>query len=337
MLGLLEWYCSRWQEAWLKNIYKTTNFTQTRLGPVGYHIIGSPPYVLQIHGQMGSADQVTIPDLISPWQRAGFGIIAPNRPGYRNTPVSSGRTMAEQADLYAALLDELGVDKVVVNGGSAGGPSSIEFAARYPNRTHCLLLTVAITGTKKEEKGSPAQGVRPDGTFPLSSRILFRIAVDPIISWAEWQWIKTPDGAIDGSMGELSNFTAEEKAAEKQRIKNNPKDLRIVMEMMKASVPVASTWDGTINDVIQFNNLTLPLEKVKCPTLLAYGKHDSPISGVPIHMAYNAHERMPQSELMILKRGWHLLWVAPDYDQVVSRSIVIATASLKGSAHVEYV
>ena len=59
------------------------------------------------------------------WLEYGFGVIAPSRPGYGRTPLEIGKTHAESADCYAALLDVLKVDKVVVTGISAGGPSAI--------------------------------------------------------------------------------------------------------------------------------------------------------------------------------------------------------------------
>ena len=37
-------------------------------------------------------------------------MIAPSRPGYGRTPLSSGKTHEEAADLMAALLDELKID-----------------------------------------------------------------------------------------------------------------------------------------------------------------------------------------------------------------------------------
>jgi hypothetical protein len=44
-----------------------------------------------------------------------------SRPGYLNTPLASGRGLAEQADLFAALLDALAIERVSVVTVSAGG------------------------------------------------------------------------------------------------------------------------------------------------------------------------------------------------------------------------
>ena len=66
--------------------------------------------------------------LFDEFHEAGFGIISPSRPGYGRTPLSSGKTYKEQPPLYAAMLDKLGVDKVVVHTISGGGPAGYSFA-----------------------------------------------------------------------------------------------------------------------------------------------------------------------------------------------------------------
>ena len=106
---------------------------------------GKAPYVLGIHGTPGTHDGLT--GMMDHYLDKGFGIISPSRPGYSRTPLLSGRTPAEAADCFAALLDVLEVDKVVVFGASGGGPSALQFAARHPNRIHALLLECAVTGS----------------------------------------------------------------------------------------------------------------------------------------------------------------------------------------------
>ena len=98
-----------------------------------------------LHGTPGIHDGVV--GLFDRWLDHGFGVIAPTRPGYGRTPLV--QTYADQADVFAALLDSLGVDKVVAYGMSGGGPAAIQFAARHPNRTHALLTECAVTGKLK--------------------------------------------------------------------------------------------------------------------------------------------------------------------------------------------
>ena len=51
-----------------------------------------------------------------------------------------GANLDLQADLYAGLLDELNIKRVVVYAISAGSTSAIRFAARHPQRVSALVL-----------------------------------------------------------------------------------------------------------------------------------------------------------------------------------------------------
>lgn len=44
------------------------------------------------------------------------------------------------------MLDTLNIDKVAVWGISGGGPSSLAFAARHPNKAWCCIAECAVTG-----------------------------------------------------------------------------------------------------------------------------------------------------------------------------------------------
>ena len=76
----------------------------------------------------------------------GFGVIAPSRPGYGRTPGKEDRTTADCADTFAALLDELKVDQVIVVCASGGGPTAMRFAIRHGHRVKAMIAECAITG-----------------------------------------------------------------------------------------------------------------------------------------------------------------------------------------------
>ena len=97
-----------------------------------------------MHGSPGMHDGYN--NVFSYISNEGIGVIAPSRPGYGRTPLSGGKTTVEAADLYAALLDELKIDQVIVYGISGGGPSAINFALKHPNRCKALVTEVAVTG-----------------------------------------------------------------------------------------------------------------------------------------------------------------------------------------------
>merc|ERR1712232_382470 len=112
-----------WQIALLEELAKQTLVKDTSLGKMEYWINGSASNTMFIHGKMISWDCVGIPRVVDFWQAGGYGIIAPARPGYQRIPLTKYPSSTEdQVDLMAALLDELDVKQVFVQGFPGGGP-----------------------------------------------------------------------------------------------------------------------------------------------------------------------------------------------------------------------
>lgn len=91
---------------------------QTPLGAVEYGEFGEGPVVLALHGAMGGFDQSAI--LARTILSGQHRVIAVSRPGYLATPLSSGETPEAQADLLAALLDALAIERASVIAISGG-------------------------------------------------------------------------------------------------------------------------------------------------------------------------------------------------------------------------
>ncbi len=120
--------------------------TRTTRGSVEHTDSGTGSAVLALHGGMGGYDQSWLLARALLGDRPGYRILGPSRPGYLGTAQSLGRTPEAQADLYARLLDALGIERTLVAAVSAGGPSAIQFALRHPDRCQGLLLVSAATG-----------------------------------------------------------------------------------------------------------------------------------------------------------------------------------------------
>src|SRR5262245_23674301 len=133
---------SKWRSMRVAELERGSEIVETTRGPVEFSRRGASPYVVVFHGGPGGHDQAFAAE---PLVAAGFGSITPSRPGYLRTPLPVGRSLEEQADTIAALLDALDIDKVAAYGLSAGGPYAIQFAARHPDRTRALLLACAVT------------------------------------------------------------------------------------------------------------------------------------------------------------------------------------------------
>jgi hypothetical protein len=121
---------TRWKRETIARLQTGSQVAQTPRGPIEYATQGEGPAILIIHGTLGGYDQ----GMAFVSQNPGFKSIAVSRPGYLRTPLQTGRTPAEQADAFAALLDVLNIPRVAAVAISGGGPSALQFALRYPER-----------------------------------------------------------------------------------------------------------------------------------------------------------------------------------------------------------
>ena len=120
--------------------------TRVRMGLVQHTDTGAGPALLALHGGMGGYDQSWLLARALIADLTPYRVLALSRPGYLGTAQSLGRTPDAQADLYAELLDALGIEKALVAAVSAGGPSAIQFALRHPGRCAGLVLVSTATG-----------------------------------------------------------------------------------------------------------------------------------------------------------------------------------------------
>ena len=98
--------------------------------------------MLIVHGAGGGYDQG---EYFARLIGGHYRWVAPSRFGFLGSPVPKDADSAQQADAYACLLDALGIDKVGVVGVSMGGPSSLLFALRHPQRTTSLVMISAAS------------------------------------------------------------------------------------------------------------------------------------------------------------------------------------------------
>jgi hypothetical protein len=95
---------------------------QTEKGPIEYRVVGQGPAVLVLNGGHQRF-----------FVEHGYQLIIPSRPGYGNTPSSTGRTAEAFADALIPLLDQLQLEQVIVLGISVRIPPSL----RNERRFHC--------------------------------------------------------------------------------------------------------------------------------------------------------------------------------------------------------
>jgi pimeloyl-ACP methyl ester carboxylesterase len=265
----------------------------TPLGPVEYDLAGSDgPVVLSLHAGLGGADQGR---LFADWLRAGgFRVLSPSRPGYLGTPLESGRTAEEQADLLAALLDELGIDRVALLGVSAGSPVAYTFAARHPDRVWAL---VSIGGVSLPR---PA----PEPGSPVRTAFLNTVGQKVVRLTA----ILSPRTIMSGTLDETSTFSEEQKAERTAYVMDTPAVRDFFMAMLDTTFPYPDRTRGTSNDAVQAASAP-PLGRIAAPALIVHGTQDG---DVPFENGVHAAERIPGAQRYWMEGEDHLgFWLSP--------------------------
>ena len=130
----------RWKRSAIK-VMDDGEVMKTATGEIHYKLTGEGPVLFFMHGGPGGIDQgILIDDMV----QEGYSILVVSRPGYLRTPFVP-LSYEEQVDQYAELLDKLNIDKVVAMGYSAGGPLALNFANKYPERTHALVMEAGVS------------------------------------------------------------------------------------------------------------------------------------------------------------------------------------------------
>lgn len=156
-----------------------SQIAQTACGPVEYAMRGdgSAGTLLVLHGAGGGFDQALDLDLGERLTRRGIRVIFVSRFGYLGTPLPADGSVGAQAKAHACLLDTLGVAKASVMGISAGGPSALEFAIRFPERCSSLILLVPAVPAGEWAMPRPAPVVEWVRDMVLRSDFAFWLAM----------------------------------------------------------------------------------------------------------------------------------------------------------------
>ncbi len=277
--GLVLVSYSNFSEERLTAIKTGSKILDTAAGPMEYQQIGNNgPVLLLLHGTPGGYDQA-IPI-------EGMRVLVPSRPGYLRTPLDTGRTPQEQADAYAALMDSLGIDQVIVMGASGGGPSAIAFAVRHPKRTVALIALEAVSQTLSLEE------LTIETPFFMSSDFYM---------WAALSAMKTlmgPEGIVELVVPNPEN---------QRLILDDPAKLKKIESLMWSSWPMSLRQLGEANDFTQFADIDLNASAISVPTLIIHGTEDinveytqsialaEQIPGAILHTVEGADHMMPFS------------------------------------------
>ncbi|MDW5594244.1 alpha/beta hydrolase [Conexibacter stalactiti] len=276
---------------------------ETALGPVEHAVLGDGPPVLVVHGSPGGIDQAAI--MARFLVAAGCRAIVLSRPGYLGSELGERTTIDQQADLLAALLDALGIERAGVLAWSGGGPSSYRLAIGHPRRVAGLVVLAGVSGAIAR----PAEGLSEKLMFSTRFgdwllRVLAAHAPEQLIS------------ATLDSEGSLDEEQLKQRASEVFA----DADKRAFVVDLASTVTHRDRDAGLDNDWARFAAIeSLELERVAVPALLVQGSADTDVT--PDH-SDRAAAAIPGAELLTLDGGTHLaFWTHPEAAAAQARAL----------------
>lgn len=242
---------------------------ELRLGDlrIAYTRAGNGPPLILLHGGMDDSRL---------WRRQvdgladEFTVLAWDAPGCgRSSDVPESWRMPEYADALAAWLGATGIERPHVLGLSWGSSVALELYRRHPQMPASLILASAYAGwagsLSPEETAARLEGVLAVADLPLEEMLE---AFPGVLSAA------APSGLLE----ELTVMWADNTGSRK------PGGYRAMAHSMAEA------------------DLRCVLPRIEVPVLLLYGELDQ---RAPLHVANELKERIPSSQLVVIKGVGH--------------------------------
>ena len=292
-----------WKRELLLILKKNSSIVNTSVGPVEYVLVGNGPVIVAIHGVLGGYDQALF--AIREFVDQGFSILAFSRPGYLRTPLSAGDTFEKQADVIAALLDSLEIEKAAIIGSSAGGPTALHFAPEHHDSTLdlCLICAVSKQYIAEDTRGlSILKRVLGSKTSLDFGAWLFDILTRYRPSYSLKQMFKENAILEPKQVGDCV-----------QNVMSHPSQVEWYKEFVRTACPLSPRKIGHDNDFEQLAQVNIPeIGNIGVPTLIIHGTVDRV---VPFSHAEFA-STIPNSTLYDLQDIGHIVWFGRHVDQM---------------------
>jgi 2-hydroxy-6-oxonona-2,4-dienedioate hydrolase len=222
---------------------------------------------------------------------AGWRVVAPSRFGYLRSAFPEDPSSENQADACIDLLDELGIARVPIIGGSAGALPALQFAIRHPDRCSALVAIVPAAYAPAHPPARPPSALAGAIIeYGLRSDFLF------------WLGLVAAEDAMIGAL--LATDPALVHAAD-------PREQARVRSILRDIQPVSLRAEGLVNDgALAGNPKPMDIERIVAPTFVASLEDDRfETAAAARHIASS----VPGAELVIYPSGGHV-WVGHNDD-----------------------
>ena len=265
----------------------------TDKGQVEYSIVGKGTPVLFLHGGHSNCRETLFH---KGFNTNKYQLITPSRPGYGNTPLNDNFTPKKTADLIVSLLNYLRIEKVILYAISAGGLTSIELAARYPERVKKLILASAVS----------KKWLDKDGQVYKTAIKLFNPKTEKIV----WGLIRFFSGIFPNMIA--NNFYPQFSKNNSHRLEKT--DINDLLSTFK-HYSSKTGFMCDIDHVVEQSQIS----EIQCPTLIIHSRNDNSVS---FEHAEYANKMIKKSILIALDNEWgHLFWIGKDSNESIRKTI----------------
>jgi len=296
----------RWKKSAIR-VMDDGEVMETAMGKIHYKLTGEGPVLFFMHGGPGGIDQGYFLDYLV---QEGYSILVVSRPGYLRTPFVP-LSYEEQVDQYVELLDKLAIDKVVAMGYSAGGPLALNFANKYPERTHALVMEAGVSTVYE----NPSEEVMDS----FWAKLFLSNRIQDFLSWITVIFIKIAFKMAFKSIIGMETLLDKEGIKKFTDLVSIDKERRMwLIKLIDTTVPMSLRKLGLNHDVELLTSIEkIPVDNINVKSLLVYSKEDNDVKWLN---AEYLETNLKDFELLVT-HGGHFMWIGEDMDKIKSKRI----------------
>lgn len=237
---------------------------------------GDGPAVLLLHGFAVSADDWR--PTVALLAEAGYRAVAPDALGFGRSdkPGGAAYSLRSFADLYAGLLDALGVESAAVVGHSMGGKYALATTILHPARVSRLLIA------DSEGFMQIPLFMRRGGALPLLGELILALSARPALIRLQ----------LAGAFADPGRYVTPELVERGRATLGDPGVRQTMLAMSR---------NYAANDLKE-SGLWAQLGEIRCPTLIVWGAEDRMF---PARYARDAQAALPGARLAVIPRCGH--------------------------------
>ncbi|MEM6346990.1 MAG: alpha/beta hydrolase [Bacteroidota bacterium] len=282
---------------------------QTSYGSIRYVEIGPADGEVVLFSTGGGAGYNALYSI--EWlAQAGFRVIAINRPGYYDLPLSTVNSIEEHADIYHAVIQFLGIKgKINVFGISMGGISALYYAQKYP--TQSLVLWSAVTGEYQINQESADSSL---------GKLVMSDSGKRLISWMLVKSAKLfPKKTIETFLETEADLDKKGRRDLAKQVVSKPESKREFLLFVEALTPMDSLYTGMMDELVKTEALKgVDWSNISCPTFAVHSTIDIDVS---IDHARRIEKMIPNIQMKYVEAGGHFVWWGDEGQTVINQTI----------------